>query len=212
MRKFSLSTRLFSLAGARLCASKEGQPPKKTPEAEEKVATEKESSQSQAEEVLNAVKKGDFNMVQTHATKLVQQQWKEEYTLPAAFVLLFLFCWYWWAWSRRSIRRKCETIRASVQDEADQTVDQIRGLTEKWKKDITKADDQMKVIIDKNSELTKDIDRMTTALRSCSIRPTSTPHFNVEKLNAEVVAPKKTIEVAEASEEKGLEDVSNKTE
>ncbi|EPY35715.1 hypothetical protein STCU_00959 [Strigomonas culicis] len=63
-------------------------------------------------------------------------------------------------------------MRATIQEEADQTVERVGNLVKEWKKNMSKANEQMKKIIDKNSELTKDIDRMTTALRSCSIRPT----------------------------------------
>lgn len=123
-------------------------------------------------EVLDAVKKRDFNAVQTHASKLVQSQWKEAYNVPAACIVIFVVMWYWIAWSRRSIRRKCEAMTASTKQQTEEMVDIVRGMTEKWKTDMAKANQQMQGIIDKNSELTRDIDRLTTALRSCSIRPT----------------------------------------
>ncbi|CAG9579490.1 conserved hypothetical protein [Leishmania major strain Friedlin] len=126
-----------------------------------------------ADEVMDAVKKRDFNAMQTHATKLVQSQWKEEYNVPAACVVIFIVMWYWIAWTRRSIRRKCEATKASVKQQTDEMVEIVRNMTEKWKVDMAKANKQMQGIIDKNSELTRDIDRMTTALRSCSIRPTA---------------------------------------
>ncbi|GET91310.1 hypothetical protein, conserved [Leishmania tarentolae] len=127
---------------------------------------------SHAGEVMDAVKKRDFNAMQTHATKLVQSQWKEEYNVPAACVFIFIVMWYWIAWTRRSIRRKCEATKACVKQQTDEMVAIVRSMTEKWKADMAKANKQMQGIIDKNSELTRDIDRMTTALRSCSIRPT----------------------------------------
>lgn len=126
-----------------------------------------------ANEVLDAVKKRDFNTVQTHASKLVQSQWKEAYNVPAACIVIFVVMWYWIAWSRRSIRRKCEAMVASTKQQTEEMVDVVRNMTEKWKTDMAKANQQMQGIIDKNSELTRDIDRMTTALRSCSIRPTA---------------------------------------
>ncbi|KAG5471859.1 hypothetical protein LSCM4_03419 [Leishmania orientalis] len=126
-----------------------------------------------ANEVMDAVKKRDFNAVQTHATKLVQSQWREEFNVPAACVVIFVVMWYWIAWTRRSIRRKCEAAKASVKQQTDEMVEIVRSMTEKWKCDMAKANRQMQGIIDKNSELTRDIDRMTTALRSCSIRPTA---------------------------------------
>jgi hypothetical protein len=123
-------------------------------------------------EVIDAVKKRDFNAVQTHASRLVQSQWKEVYNVPAACIVVFVVMWYWIAWSRRSIRRKCEALKASTKQQTEEMVEVVRGMTEKWKTDMAKANQQMQGIIDKNSELTRDIDRMTTALRSCSIRPT----------------------------------------
>lgn len=124
------------------------------------------------DEVMSAVKKGDFNAMQSHATRLVQSQWREAYNVPAACVVIFVVMWYWIAWTRRSIRRKCEAMKAAVKQQTEEMVDIVRGMTEKWKGDMAKANKQMQGIIDKNSELTRDIDRMTTALRSCSIRPT----------------------------------------
>lgn len=124
------------------------------------------------EEVLDAVKKGDFNRMQSHATQLVQSRWKDEYSVPAACAVIFLVMWYWVAWTRRSIRRRCAAVEASVQQKSEEMVESVRSMTQKWSSDMTKANAQMQGIIDKNSELTKDIDRMTTALRSCSIRPT----------------------------------------
>ncbi|KAG5497745.1 hypothetical protein JKF63_04012 [Porcisia hertigi] len=126
-----------------------------------------------ADEVLDAMKKRDFNAVQTHATKLVQSRWREEYNVPAACVVIFAVMWYWIAWTRRSVRRKCEAIKASTKQQTEEMVKIVRDMTERWKSDMAKANKQMQGIIDKNSELTRDIDRMTTALRSCSIRPTA---------------------------------------
>lgn len=124
------------------------------------------------EEVIKAVRSGDIAKMQTTATELVQHKWKEEYTLPAACVVVFLVSWYWVAWTRRSVRRKCAAMVAATRQEAAETVKLVHSLTEKWGKDITKSNEHMKAIIEKNSALTADIDRMTAALRSCSIRPT----------------------------------------
>ncbi|KAG5471527.1 hypothetical protein LSCM1_01621 [Leishmania martiniquensis] len=149
-----------------------------TPDAVNGSSTAQSSAKSEAyrfpaNEVMDAVKKRDFNAVQTHATRLVQSQWREEFNVPAACVVVFVVMWYWIAWTRRSIRRKCEAAKASVKQQTDEMVEMVRSMTEKWKGDMVKANRQMQGIIDKNSELTRDIDRMTTALRSCSIRPTA---------------------------------------
>ncbi|KPA74573.1 putative mitochondrial hypothetical protein [Leptomonas pyrrhocoris] len=157
-------------------------------------------------EVLDAVKKRDFNAVQTHASKLVQSQWRESYNVPAACIIIYIVMWYWIAWRRRSIRRKCEAIMASTKQQTEEMVDIVRNMTEKWKCDMAKANQLMQGIIDKNSELTRDIDRMTTALRSCSIRPTAaaaaTP-FGMAAKRAPVMAteeaPGELKEVTEAS-------------
>ncbi|EPY22218.1 hypothetical protein STCU_08292 [Strigomonas culicis] len=163
---------------ARLCSSKPLDGAKTEKESAE-VAVQKQSSTEKkadyhfpTEDLLRAVKSGDFGKVQSHATELVQNKWRDEYSVPTACVVIFLVFWYWWAWTRRSIRRKCDAMRATIQEEADQTVERVGNLVKEWKKNMSKANEQMKKIIDKNSELTKDIDRMTTALRSCSIRPT----------------------------------------
>lgn len=123
-------------------------------------------------EVLHAVKSGDFSKVQSQATKLMQGSWKEEYSIPAACVVVFIITWYWIAWTRRSTRRRCAILEASLQKEAEQTVEMVKNVTGKWKLELAKSNDRMLDVIDKNSMLTGDIDRMTTALRSCSIRPT----------------------------------------
>ncbi|KAK7197567.1 hypothetical protein NESM_000706900 [Novymonas esmeraldas] len=130
-----------------------------------------------ANEVMDAVKKRDFNAVQSHATRLVQSRWREEYNVPAACIIVFTVMWYWIAWTRRSVRRRCEATKASVHQQTEEMVEVVRSMTERWRGDMAKANTQMQGIIDKNSELTRDIDRLTTALRSCSIRPTPTAAF-----------------------------------
>lgn len=145
-------------------------------------------------EVIDAVKKRDFNAVQTHATRLVQRQWKESYNVPAACIVVFVVVWYWIAWSRRSIRRKCEALKASTRQQTEEMVEVVRSMTEKWKGEMAKANQQMQGIIDKNSELTRDIDRLTTALRSCSVRPTpasasAAPTVQVVKRTSSNAAP-----------------------
>lgn len=149
-------------------------PTAETPQTPEVTAPPEASAKYEfrPEEVLNAVRSGDIAKIQTTATTLVQHKWKEEYTFPAACLVVFTILWYWVAWTRRSVRRKCAATEAAVRLEAQETVDKMRNLTERWGKDIAKSDEQMKVIIEKNSALTADVDRMTTALRSCSIRPT----------------------------------------
>lgn len=137
-----------------------------------------------AKDVLNAMKAGDFGKVQNHATDLVQHKWKEEYSVPTACAVIFLVLWYWVAWSRRSIRRQCRQLEAAMELEASETVELVRSLTQKWRRDISKSNDQMQGIIDKNSALTGDIDRLTTALRSCTIHPTpNIPSLSVNSAN-----------------------------
>lgn len=157
-------------------------------------------------EVIDAVKKRDFTAVQSHATRLVQHQWRESYNVPAACIVVFAVVWYWIAWSRRSIRRKCEALKASTKMQTEEMVEVVRNMTEKWKGDMAKANQQMQGIIDKNSELTRDIDRLTTALRSCSIRPTpassqATPTVSVVKRQPTPAAVDVMVETA--AEESG---------
>ncbi|KPI82710.1 hypothetical protein ABL78_8279 [Leptomonas seymouri] len=160
--------------------------PRTPPPAANPSATSSESGgyHFPANEVLDAVKNRDFNTVQVHASRLVQSRWREAYNVPAACIIIYIVVWYWIAWSRRSIRRKCEAVQASVKQQTEEMVDIVRGMTEKWKADMAKANRQMQGIIDKNSELTRDIDRMTTALRSCSIRPTAASAAGVPTVTA----------------------------
>lgn len=184
-RLHPLRSGVFAVAAAvtssvRTAASSSAGPPEETAATQvgrgsgtAKEGPEEGSSRAlRPEDVLQAVRSGDINRIQDTATKLVRSQWREEYTLPVACAVVFVILWYWVAWTRRSVRRKCAAAEAAVRQEAKETVELIRGLTQKWSRDLAKSDEQMKAIIEKNSTLTADIDRMTTALRSCSIRPT----------------------------------------
>lgn len=177
------------------CSGSAAEPPKDAssaaPTHEPPTAPQEEPKKAQQPElgpddVLQAVKSGDINRMQDTAARLVQSKWKEEYTLPAACVVVFIILWYWVAWTRRSVRRKCAAAEAAVRQEAQETVEMVRSLTEKWRKDLNKSNERMKAVIEKNSDLTGAVDRMTTALRSCSIRPT--PNLSTSMAKVKVVA------------------------
>ncbi|RNF04017.1 hypothetical protein TraAM80_05467 [Trypanosoma rangeli] len=121
-------------------------------------------------DILRAVRQRDFNAFQSHAVGVVQQKWKEEHNIPAACVIFFFLTWYWMSSSRRRVVRSCRATEAKVREEADQTLEVVNTLVRKWRKDVQKADQQLQLILDKNSELTKDIDRMTAALRQCYVK------------------------------------------
>ncbi|RNF27351.1 uncharacterized protein Tco025E_00421 [Trypanosoma conorhini] len=121
-------------------------------------------------DILRAVKQRDFNAFQSHAVEIVQHTWKEEHSIPAVCLIFFLLTWYWASSSRRRIVRSCRATEARVKEEADQTLELVGTLVRKWRHDVQKADQQLQLILDKNSELTKDIDRMTAALRQCYVK------------------------------------------
>ncbi|CCW65729.1 unnamed protein product [Phytomonas sp. EM1] len=124
-----------------------------------------------AQDVLRAVKGGDFAKMQLQATKLVQESWNDKYSVSLACIIVLATMWYWIAWTRRSIRRKCAAIEAAVQQDSETTLELVRNLTTKWERDLKRTNERMEDIIDKNSDLTETIDHMTTALRSCISRP-----------------------------------------
>ncbi|PBJ76365.1 hypothetical protein TcG_04453 [Trypanosoma cruzi] len=125
-------------------------------------------------DILRAVKQRDFNAFQSHAADIVQHTWKEEHSIPAVCLLFFLITWYWASSSRRRVVRSCKATEAKVKEEADQTLTLVNTLVRKWRQDVQKADQQLQLILDKNSELTKDIDRMTAALRQCYVNVPAT--------------------------------------
>lgn len=135
--------------------------------------TAAQSSDEVGMKFISAMKDRNFTEAQSHAAVFIQQQWREEYNVPAAWVLMCLVVWYWIAWTRRSVERKCAAMEAAAEKEVRETVQMVQSIAEQWKSDMLKASTEMKLMIAKNSELTGDIDRMTTALRSCQVRPSS---------------------------------------
>ncbi|KAH9600977.1 hypothetical protein LSM04_004831 [Trypanosoma melophagium] len=120
-------------------------------------------------DILRAVKQRDFNAIQTHAAEIVHHKWKEEHSIPALCLLFFLLTWYSVSSARRRAVRSCKATEAKVKEEAEQTLELVGRLVGKWREDVQRADQQLQLILDKNGELTKDIDRMTAALRQCYI-------------------------------------------
>lgn len=118
------------------------------------------------QKILSAVKERNFQEAQTQAAVFVQQQWREEYNIPAAFTVMCLVVWYWIAWANRSVHRRCAALEAASEKESREVVQLMKAAAEQCRSDILKASTDMKLIIAKNSELTADIDRMTSALRS----------------------------------------------
>eukprot|EP00796_Vickermania_ingenoplastis_P013292 gene13292-9130_t len=122
---------------------------------------------SAAPKLVSAVRQRNFSEAQTQAAALFQQKWREEYNLPAAFTLICLVVWYWIAWAHRSVQRKCAALEAAAEKDVRETVQVVQSISEQWRSDMLRASTEMKLIIAKNSELTGDIDRLTTALRGC---------------------------------------------
>lgn len=122
---------------------------------------------------LAAVKDRNFSEAQSYATVFIQQRWKPEYNLPALAVLVCAMVWYWIAWTLRSVKRKCQALEATVEKEVHELEQMMTSMSEKWRREMAKASGDMKLMMAKNSELTADIDRMTTALRRCHVRPVS---------------------------------------
>ncbi|KEG14041.1 hypothetical protein DQ04_00661190 [Trypanosoma grayi] len=120
-------------------------------------------------DILRAVKQRDFNAFQSHAVGIVHHKWKEEHNIPAVCLLILLVTWYSVSSARRRVVRSCKATEAKVKEEAEQTVELVGTLVRKWRQDIQRADQHLQLILDKNSELTKDIDRMTAALRQCYV-------------------------------------------
>ncbi|ORC84468.1 uncharacterized protein TM35_000441240 [Trypanosoma theileri] len=120
-------------------------------------------------DILRAMKQRDFNAIQTHAAEIVHHKWKEEHSIPALCLLFFLLTWYSVSSARRRVVRSCKATEAKIKEEAEQTLELVGRLVGKWREDVQRADQQLQLILDKNGELTKDIDRMTAALRQCYI-------------------------------------------
>lgn len=120
------------------------------------------------QKILDVVKE-KVSDAQVQATILIQQQWKEEFNVPAGFIVGCLIVWYWIAWTLRSVHRRCAAMEAAAEKESREAVQLVQNISSQWKSDMLKASTEMKLIIAKNSELTGDIDRLTTALRNCKV-------------------------------------------
>nr|CCC92483.1 unnamed protein product [Trypanosoma congolense IL3000] len=120
-------------------------------------------------EILDAVKRRDFGAVQSHAVGIAQHKWKEEHNIPAACITLTVLTWFFASRSRRRAVRACRLTEARVEEEAEQTLELVNTLVRKWRNDVQRAEQQLQLILDKNGELTKDIDRMTSGLRQCYV-------------------------------------------
>lgn len=170
---FALRRRLaLSAACAARFSSSQAPAPSNAAAGEREAERAQDEYHFPTQEALRAVKKGDIGAVQGLAADLISHKWHEDYSVPAACTFIFFVVWYWIAWARRSVRRKCEAAEARTRQEADQTVETVAAMVQKWKRDMDRTMTQTKGIINKNRDLASDIDRMTTALRSCSIRPT----------------------------------------
>lgn len=143
------------------------------------VAAEDEGAEYQipTTKLIQAVRERDFNAVQTHAAGIVQNKWKDEYSVPAACLFILLVTWYWMSSTVRRVRRACSAAEAKVKEEAEQTKVYVNNLVSKWEEELRMADAKLQAILVKNGDLTKDIDRMTAALKQCSIRPTAMKHI-----------------------------------
>ncbi|KAH8617699.1 hypothetical protein ERJ75_000351300 [Trypanosoma vivax] len=118
-------------------------------------------------EIIEAVRRRDFSAVQSHAVGFAHNKWKEEHNIPAACLGFTLLTWLFVSSGRRRIKRACLVTEAKVAEEAEQTLDLVNTLVRNWRHEVQRAEQQLQLILDKNSELTKDIDRMTAALRQC---------------------------------------------
>ncbi|RHW72922.1 hypothetical protein DPX39_040046900 [Trypanosoma brucei equiperdum] len=130
---------------------------------------EKEEYSIPTAEILDAVRRRDFSAVQSHAVGIAQHKWKEEHNIPAACVVLTLFTWFFASGCRRRAERACRATEARVEEEAEQMLELVNTLIRKWRQNVQRAEQQLQLILDKNGELTKDIDRMTSGLRQCYV-------------------------------------------
>lgn len=130
-------------------------------------------SEGNSEPLFAAMKEGNFTDLQNHAAAYFQQRWKEEYNLPAGLVIISLIVWYWIAWTNRSIKRKCAAMESMTEKEVQDTRNTVQKMVDQYKSDMLKASTDLKLNMAKNAELIAEIDRLTAALRSCHVQPSS---------------------------------------
>ena len=122
------------------------------------------------DQFLAAVKGRNFGAAQIHAVSYVQSQWKEEYLLPLACLLVLAIVRYWLASGQRKIQRICDAAEAKAKEDSEALREQVRSLSSRWQRDSRSRENQVQTVFDKNSEMTRTIDELAAALKSCAPR------------------------------------------
>lgn len=121
-------------------------------------------------DIFGAVKSRDFAALQQHASQLFSTHWKDEYAVPVVCVVVVFATHYWLSARSRRIDRMCEAAADRCNKDLDNLKDQVNTLRKKWESDMKDRETAVREVLQQNSELTKSIDQMTTALKQCAPR------------------------------------------
>ncbi len=136
------------------------------------------SSSGPGQQFLAAVKERNFSAAQGHARSLVSSQWKDEYLLPVACVLIVFIVRYWLSSGMRKVQRVCDAAEAKAKEESAALRESVRDMTTRWQRGIKSREQSIQSIFDKNSEMTRTIDGLAAALKSCAPRAFSAAQLN----------------------------------
>ncbi len=128
------------------------------------------SAQIQSQQLLAAVKDRNFSAAQVHAKSLVTSQLTDEYLLPMACVVVLIIVRYWSDAGVRKVQRVCDAAEAKAKEDSMALRDNVRSMTSRWRRDIRSREQSIQSVFDKNAEMTKTIDGLAAALKSCAPR------------------------------------------
>lgn len=123
-----------------------------------------------ATEILSAIRSRNFAEVQGKTQKLVASHWHDDYAIPLACLLCFIVTWYWQASSYRQIARNVQKVEANAIAETKALEEKVTEMRARIAKNLVNRTASLSEIQKQNSELTRVIDQMTTALKQCPPR------------------------------------------
>lgn len=104
------------------------------------------------------------------AQDVLAQHWRDQYALYVLCAVLVMVVYYTSSSSMRHTQRRCEAAEHHCREELDVLRETMRGMLERWEREMIQRDDQMIVIQKQNMDMTRSVDQMTYALKKCTPR------------------------------------------
>lgn len=107
------------------------------------------------------------------ASHLIQHRlWKEEYAIYLLCMVCFCLVYYSTTSSIRHTRRRCELLEQRTKEEMELLRTTLKSTLDRWEKDLLSRDEKIHAVHARNCELTKMVENMTTAIKTCNITTT----------------------------------------